>query len=589
VGLATPTVPFSDYRELLRIHDQLYQRLVSQAERAFANQQDEHALQHIGAAANFAVNFHSGRFSDGTIENLALEIGRRHGSATRDLHTAAPREQTETLAERAGARRILHVLTRVYVTGGHTRMLNAWIERDSARTVHHVILTDQGDEPVPDWLVRTVHASNGKLIAQSSHTSLLERALAVGETSQRADVVVLHHHQYDVIPIVAFASDNCPPVLLLNHADHTFWLGSSVADIVVNLRSSSNQQATERRAARLNAVLPIPLTSALNESTQDCSRSERRIAAREQLGISPDARVIVSVGRIEKYLPGGPFDFLRTALKMLKADVARHMYLVGLSEEEAQDAGVLVRHDRLHYAGRVTTPVHYLDAADVYVESFPFGSNTAFLEAVLRETPVIPACAPILTQLVASNDSIDDVLSNPADENELLRRLEKVLSSPAESEQFARELRERVLEHHTGAGWLEHLDALYELAALKPHAPGAIAPSDVCESDGDLGLALRVFHGRVGAPQAIGSRTVSDERPPVKKLSAPYPHLTREIWRYGSTLAFQTGDMRAAREFALRAVKLAPLHVPSLRQLTVALLGRNAKFVASILRSVRPR
>ena len=49
-----------------------------------------------------------------------------------------------------------------------------------------------------------------------------------------ADMVILHHGGHDLVPLLAFATTNLPPVAVLNHADHVFWLGSSITDMVVN-------------------------------------------------------------------------------------------------------------------------------------------------------------------------------------------------------------------------------------------------------------------------------------------------------------------------------------------------------------------
>ena len=60
-------------------------------------------------------------------------------------------------------------------------------------------------------------------------------------------------------PVLAFADKRCPPVALLNHADHIFWLGSTISDLIINQRDIGKVLSEERRFARHNTVLPIPL------------------------------------------------------------------------------------------------------------------------------------------------------------------------------------------------------------------------------------------------------------------------------------------------------------------------------------------
>ena len=47
----------------------------------------------------------------------------------------------------------------------------------------------------------------------------------------KADLVVLHAHNIDTIPMFALAGmKNRPRTVLLNHADHSFWLGVDFVD-----------------------------------------------------------------------------------------------------------------------------------------------------------------------------------------------------------------------------------------------------------------------------------------------------------------------------------------------------------------------
>ena len=68
--------------------------------------------------------------------------------------------------------------------------------------------------------------------------------------------VILHVHMYDVLPILAFANgDFNRPVMFYNHADHLFWLGASISDLVVNFRSSSVAFNEEYNRTSSNAVI----------------------------------------------------------------------------------------------------------------------------------------------------------------------------------------------------------------------------------------------------------------------------------------------------------------------------------------------
>lgn len=144
--------------------------------------------------------------------------------------------------------------------------------------------------------------------------------------SRIADLVVLHHCPFDVVPTVAFAGQECPPVAVLNHADHVFWLGSSVADIVINLRTAGSEHTASRtRFVARNTVIPIPLAEpAKHGSAQRCPTN---------VGNPKNQIMLLSIGRAEKYRPSGSYDFVTTAGKILDRQPDTHLYVVGESVE----------------------------------------------------------------------------------------------------------------------------------------------------------------------------------------------------------------------------------------------------------------
>src|ERR1700738_3683106 len=86
---------------------------------------------------------------------------------------------------------------------------------------------------------------------------LLERAMALRQRAwTHADRVVLHVHPWSVVPVVALGIAGGPPVMLLNHLSQKFWVGGSVADLVLNLRDSALEWSAAYRGIARNALLP---------------------------------------------------------------------------------------------------------------------------------------------------------------------------------------------------------------------------------------------------------------------------------------------------------------------------------------------
>jgi hypothetical protein len=121
-----------------------------------------------------------------------------------------------------------------FTIGGHTALARRWVTLDRSGDHHAVVLTLQPADAVESKLARAVAATGGSVLSLAGEGGLLRRAARLRQlATESADVVVLHAHQWDVVPSLAFAAAGGPPVLLLNHADHPFWLGTAIADTVI--------------------------------------------------------------------------------------------------------------------------------------------------------------------------------------------------------------------------------------------------------------------------------------------------------------------------------------------------------------------
>jgi glycosyltransferase involved in cell wall biosynthesis len=530
---------------LLSMNDDAYMWLVRSVQSAARQGSSERTLQRIEAAACFAAQFHTGRFADGAIENPALQAGV-------ELQRRAPERLQATrvcLPCTSERRHVVHVTTRVSAIGGHTRMLYHWVGLDrSAR--HSLVLTAQTAAPVPGWLHSAIRRSGGALTILPDD-GICQRALRLREiVTRHVDLVVLHHFGADVVPIVAFAVPECPPVAVLNHADHLFWLGSSVADAVINLRTAGSRHTEDRRFVPCNAVLPVPLAP---------SRVTSRQSARRQVGIGADQLVLLSVGRASKYRPCGAYDFPATAGRILERRPNAHLYVVGAAREDLLACARGPLHPRMHCIGPMEDPSLYRAAADVYVESFPFGSQTALLEAALSGLPVVPAYAPMFPLLVANDDALEGIVSNPRSELEYLERVDTLLQRQDERERLGQTLQASVRAEHTGQGWLNRLGAVYRLAERLQHAPKSIPIASSLSSRDDVALAI--WH-------AMSGRTY---------LQAPPDALACAVLPHAAYVAKEAGDYRAARRYAWRSVLQSPKSPALWRLLVVALMGRGGR------------
>jgi glycosyltransferase involved in cell wall biosynthesis len=540
------------YAAFLHANHQTYESLVKKAQLLDCRSHAEAALEQVSFAAMFAAKFHSGRFADGAIENLALDIGVR-------LHEEVPANDSTVSGDHGdGHRRILHVASSVQGVGGHTRTLHYWVQNDQSSR-HSLVLLNQADSPIPEWLAQAVGESGGDLVVIPKGLGLCEKAMRLRQVAGRsADLVVLHHDGCDVVPTVAFAKREGPPVAVLNHADHLFWLGSSVSDLVINLRTEGAEHTAERRFVTSNIVLPIPL----EDPAAEVSRSD----ARRMLGIGEDQIVLLSIGRGIKYRPCGSYDFVSTARKILEREPRAHLYVVGESRRGIAPHLRTALHERLHFVGTIERPSLYRAAADVYLESFPFGSTTALLEAALRGLPVVPAYAPLFPLLVGKDDALQDVLPNPPNETEYVNQVDVLMHQPKQRLERGNALRERLLIDHVGAGWLRRLATLYGKTDQLTHDPRPI-PTALCStSNSDISLSLWnvMSDGKTNAPV-----TPTDA--------------TGAVLRHKAFVAKVVGDYATARRFAWRAVLRDVSHRASWRLLAVTALGKQGGFTRLVL------
>lgn len=410
-----------------------------------------------GAAANLATWMHPGLFASGELERVAIDVGRAATTATPG--PSRPRSDE--------VRDILHVFTRTLTVGGHTRMVWRWMARDGGRR-HSVAVTRQGGRPVPRDLIDGARATGGAVTAlERRRGSMLDRARRLHELATQADLVVLHVDPEDAIPTIAFADrSDLPPILYLNHADHLFWLGVGISDLVVNLRHSGDRLSPLRRHVPedRNAFLPI----ALDERKRTVSRTD----AKERLGIPPDGIVLATVARAAKFAYRSETGETYLDAVVPIVDEFPDVRLIVVGPEQTGD--FLAAHEatdgRLTALGERYDNETLLQAADVYIDSYPQMSPTSMLEAGCYATPLI-ALQPVVDEaeiLCGDAPGIDGGLIRARSVPEFHAELRDLITDPGRREAIGTRTRDDIDRLHLGEGWIDQLEALYDRALHTP-------------------------------------------------------------------------------------------------------------------------
>jgi hypothetical protein len=170
-----------------------------------------------------------------------------------------------------------------------------------------------------------------------------------------------------------------------NHAGHTFWLGRAVSDLVLCGRKAARTICVERRGIPEESCAVLPV------SVDEPAGGDARARLRAELGVESDQLLLLTVASEFKLRPAAGFDLAATVEAALAGSGHAVWRLVGpepagrwaeLAERTGGRARALgQRHD---------VPAIYT-AADAYLDSFPFSSQTAMLDAAAAGLPVIAA------------------------------------------------------------------------------------------------------------------------------------------------------------------------------------------------------
>jgi len=440
------------------------------------------ALDYINLAqiiAHFAWKIHCGRFTDTVIENHLLELGRRLEHVidpnSRDFQACLSNLKIPT--KELDRKSILHIVTTAYSTGGHSRLIKNIIELDMAST-HHLVVTNQEDTPFPDSLQVAIEASGGEVF-HLSHENVMMDALLTRVISQDvADVVFLHIHPDDVLPVIAFAVDAGPPVALVNHADHAYWLGTSITDLIVNIRDSAGDLSYRRREAKKCMTLPIPL----REGSSTVSKQD----ARDQLNIPKENPVALTMGASYKFVPNSKSNFFKTMVKVLDEIPELHLKVIGISEDDDLDKIGFIRHERIQLLGVIEQPEIYQVAADIVIDPLPYGSYIALLESViLGSYPCMIKNTTALFEL-SQDPGLQGLIVPAENESKFISMMVQLCADKRVLEEKAEEVRRNLLKHHSGDAVFDALKEIYTYMNSIQHQPAPAGEAVCMDSEEDI-------------------------------------------------------------------------------------------------------
>ena len=428
----------------------LFDHEVRLAETAYAKGEFEIAAFYASTAATIATHKHCGIFVSPRLEAMLSAIGGRIVSQKRKFRA----EQNRKI------KNVLHVGSELSSVGGLTRMISRWIDTDSGRVNSLVLTQHRGD--IPQHLTDAVYRSGGQIVRLNRTIgSRFDWARSLRKIASSHDAVILHIHCEDVVPILALADKTgLPPVIFLNHADHLFWLGADVADLVLNLRDAATDISIHRRGIEppRNFLLPTIVEQTVRRHTPQ--------AAKLKLGLPPDSILLLSVARSPKYRSLNGVSFADRHVRLLEKFPTARLIVVGSGEPNDWQAAKSLVNGRIMGLPEQPNPRLYFEAADIYLDSYPFASSTSMMEAAGYGLPVVtifpwPEQANIFGINHVGLVGTSLVATTTDEYNSLLERLVVDADFRAQKGKAAYEAMERF---HAPAGWRSYLEAVFERA-----------------------------------------------------------------------------------------------------------------------------
>lgn len=413
-------------------------KAVANAQLLFNSGLYDECCYYISKVANFCWLSFSGYYTAYRLEKILQNIS---------VKTLNPSIQKKSTTE--GKK--LHIFSELYDVGGHTRLMLNWIKKDQ-KSRHSILSTRQGAEKVETILKSLNFQENieEKFYLEGSFIEKSKKLLDI-VLRENYDQIILHIHPDDIIPVLALSHPSAStPVLFLNHAEHTFWLGASVLDLLIQIKKENIETDSERRSIEKESqfLLPIPVKSDVLPKVKN------------------DNVVLLSIGSEYKYTPRFGYNFFKEVHSVLSRFENVVCYLVGVPADNQFYKEY--EHPRLICVGPQKNIDYYHQIADIYLEGFPFASFTAMLETSLQKVPFVLQYSPEDNMILFTDENID-FIKYPKDVDEWHTQLNKLITNADYRKSLQKQQYEYVYAQYSEESWLNYLKDIDDKAKTINH------------------------------------------------------------------------------------------------------------------------
>lgn len=479
---------------LIQNNFSIFNNLLSNAEFYLHRSDLESAITYCQIAAEFAWRNHCGIFSSSRLERILQKISLKS--------IANADKQEKIFSAPKCVKKVLHVMTEAYTIGGHTRMVQRWISIDRNR-IHSVLLTRQGIRRIPEELLQAIKQSGGQFF-RADHLvgGWLSRARVLKQAMSHCDAIILHTHPYDVLPMLGIPPEgNRPPVILMNHADHSFWIGVSLSDAIAHFRHSGFRLSVTRRGIDpdRSIILPIPL------DPLRCQVSREN--AKKALMLSEQNVVLLSIASAYKYRCINHPNFLEATMPIIRNCPNAVLLIVGPKSDSFPIPPDSSIRSRVQFYGRRSDNFNFYPAADIYLDSLPFSSITSLLEAGYYGLPLVSLCyhAKDSEVLCADAPGLDDCLLRFSAVDGYQKAIIDLIKNPEYRQRIGTKTQNRINAIHVQS-WSQLLENLYFHILSCPRKEKWKKESFLPETT-DLDESLLNFHRYCGIGYSLNKIT----------------------------------------------------------------------------------
>jgi len=448
-------------KQLIPQNYEVFQHLIMEAKKLMLQKNYDAAAVYAQMAAFHAQLNHCGFFVSAELEDILISIGHK----TIPSQTSRSRN---SFSNEKKSRHIIHIATKASFIGGSPKLMRRWIQQDKTNS-HSIALTSQFPDNVPEEIVNAISIAKGKIyIANDSPGGIIARAKRLRQyvAESGADIVVLHLLEFDVVPMIAFANrDCCPPIIYTNHGDHWFWVGAKISSIVANLRESGMRLSINRRGIAKSRNLLLP--TILEPIQRTMSRSE----AKQQIGISQNMVMILSIARVAKYRTIDGVSFGDAHVQLLQK--YKNVVLVVIGANEDWSVAIQKTEGRIVVLKETKETSVFYQAADIYVDSFPFVSITSLLEAGSYGTPLVsryPYSSEECDTLGADMPGLTGNLIRVRDIDEYTEVLSRLVEEENSRISLGEKTKQKIEEIHLGHKWQDNLNSIYDYLDTITHS-----------------------------------------------------------------------------------------------------------------------